>query len=148
MARIPLIVSESYLTVKATVMAPGVSRVEPIKMIVDTGSSSVVLSQKDAELLGMRVKDLPRSEVCRIGYGGRMDTAVVTNVLVSLRDADGRAVSIPLDRVLVNRASSLKKQEERLVYAIPSVLGTEVLRAGDLALYAHMNKRTAFLERA
>ena len=146
MTRLPLKISGSRVTVRATLISPGIPRSRPIEMIVDTGSSSVVLSQKDAEVLGIAVAGLPRSESARLGFGGRMDAGVLNNVLLGLKDSEDRSYTVPLQTIVVNRATSLKKQNERQVYSIPSILGTDVLVAGDLALFAHINKGVAHFD--
>lgn len=146
MARIPLTVSNGQVQARATILAPDVKRVETLTFLVDTGSSSVVLSQRDAERLGVDVPALPRSGIPRLGYGGRMDAGVLRHSLIALKDSDGMSVSVPLEEVVVNRATTPKQQDLRQVYSIPSVLGTDVLIAGDLALYAHLNKTIAYLE--
>jgi len=143
--RIPLRFDEGKLTLQARLFGPFIKKPRDIGLILDTGASNTILSLKDTEELEIEMPRLQVSHRPTAGYGGKTELLEVPEVLMVLLQEKEELISIPMDKVFINYASGMDRKKFRMVYAIPSILGVDVLLKGGLAVHADWARKEAFI---
>ena len=146
MARVPLRIEHGSVYLSATVLCRTAPRPKPLKFLVDTGASVTILSLRDAKEIGVDPSTLPRHPVPVGGYGGKAEMRRVDGVMLSMSREDGTNHEIVMDYIGVHCAGAEAKREERLVYGIPSIIGTDAMRESGLWLHMNLAKNVAYFE--
>jgi len=151
MPNIPLSLDEQgKIFLYIQLFSPGIPNPKPLKIYLDTGASHTTLSLKDAEEMGIAAGNLRSSEITNYGYGGRMDVRKLPEVcMVFIRD-DKSTVPVCMDSIQVNYTYSAvkKKDKDKIVYGMPSVLGVDSLSRAAFGLHVNWKDKTAYLSSA
>lgn len=131
MPRVRLAFDKNALWVTGQLYSPQLRQAATVRFMIDTGSSTTILSLRDAEMAGLEVETLPRSPVRSGGYGGPIELRLLKHLILILAAENSTAKSVELANVAVQYSSVEAKRRERMVYSIPTVLGTDVLTGGD-----------------
>jgi hypothetical protein len=135
-SRITLLFDEGCLWLTGQIVSPGLAKASTVKFLVDTGSSTTILSLRDAEVMGLDVGSLPRSPKKTGGYGGRIELRLLNHVMLVLASDDLKPKTVLLPSVGVQYSPLKERREERMIYSIPSVVGADAFAAGGLTLWA------------
>lgn len=146
MPRITLAFDGERLMIIGKLYSPNLTKGATIKFLIDTGSSVTILSLREAEMAGLKVEELPRSAKKSGGYGGAIELRLLNNVILVFASDDFKAKSVELPSVAVQYSPLATKRAERMVYSIPTVLGTDVLSAGNFSLWADWDLMQAHLD--
>ena len=145
--RYPLSVRENGIVELDTHVVCGLSRKSgPVRFIVDTGSVVSSLGEKDIRSLGLSSRDLARYHGRPVvGIGGRARTRLVKDITIVF--GAGEAILTDIELLYHMPVRERRKRARETVRSIPSILGMDLLRALDMALYCHPRKGIAYLER-
>lgn len=146
MSRITLSFDLGRLWLTGQICSPGLSKAATVKFLVDTGASTTILSLRDAEMMGLDVASLPRSPKKAGGYGGAIELRLLNHVMAIFASDDSKVKSVELPFVGIQFSPLKEKKEQRMIYGIPSVLGTDVLMAGYLSLWGDWKLGQAHLD--
>ncbi|MCI4368319.1 MAG: retropepsin-like domain-containing protein [Thermoplasmata archaeon] len=146
MPRITLTVNKSHLELVGQVYSPKLTGGATVKFMIDTGSSVTILSLRDAEMMGIDGETLPRSPQKSVGYGGPMELRILENVMLVFAADDVKAKAIELRTVAVQYSPLKDKRVARMLYSVPTVLGTDALTAGEMTLWADWKLAQAHLD--
>ena len=147
--RYPLSVRENGIVELDTHVVCGLSRKSgPVRFIVDTGSVVSSLGEKDIRSLGLSSRDLTRYHGRPVvGIGGRARTRLVKDITIVFGAGEAILTDIELLYHMPVREGRKRARETReTVRSMPSILGMDLLRALDMALYCHPRKGIAYLE--
>ena len=144
--RYPLSVRENGIVELDTHVVCGLSRKSgPVRFIVDTGSVVSSLGEKDIRSLGLSSRDLARYHGRPVvGIGGRARTRLVKDITIVFGAGEAILTDIELPYHMPVREG--RKRARETVRSMPSILGMDLLRALDMALYCHPRKGIAYLE--
>lgn len=148
--RYPLSVRENGIVELDTHIACGLSRkCGPVRFIVDTGSVVSSLGEKDIRSLGLSSRDLVRYHGRPIvGIGGRARTRLVKDIAIVFGTGEVILADIELlYHMPVREGRKRAPGTHGTLRRVPSILGLDLLRALDMALYCHPRKGIAYLER-
>ncbi len=113
-----------------------------VKLLIDTGSSSTAMLDRDRELLGIDLKLIKKASVKIGGIGGLVDTYLARNVKLSFRTQNGEYVETIDVLVLRHDLSGVPKDVAGRILAMPSLLGRDVMRKFRLT-YSELEGRVA-----
>ena len=94
-----------------------------IEFLLDTGAVKTIVSDRDANKLGVDYKMLEKLDCGMLGIGGTVDTYVLKDAKLIFNSADNKAHIEQLDSLCFLKHSEMN---ERIV-RIPSVLGRDIL---------------------
>lgn len=97
-------------------------------------------------MMGVDVDNLPSSPRKSGGYGGKIALRLLTDVMLVFAAANGTAKCIQMPEISVQWAPTELLKQERGIYSIPTVLGTDVLSSAELTLWADWKTRQAHLD--
>lgn len=147
--RYPLSVRENGIVEVDMHVVCGLSRRSgPVRFIVDTGSVVSSLGEKDIRSLGLSSKDLaPYHGRPIVGIGGRARTRLVKDITIVFGAGEVILTDIELLYHMPRREGRKRTPgTHETLRRAPSILGMDLLRALDMALYCHPGKRIAYLE--
>lgn len=112
-----------------------------VDFLVDTGSSSSAITEKEAILMGLDCSSLPESKRDSIGFGGTFKPKIINRlVTLTFKSSEKQEYKINFSSgFMVTCTPPNIKQEEReiLIRCTPSVLGMNILTKFE----TYVNKR-------
>lgn len=146
MSRITLGFDQDKLSIIGQLSSPGLRASAPVKFMIDTGSPITVLSLRDAEVLDLDFAHLPRYPVKTGGYGGAIELRMLEHAMIVFSTDDLKAKSVEMSSVCVQYSQVKALREKRLLYGVPTVIGTNLLTAGGFTLWADWKLKQAHLD--
>jgi hypothetical protein len=144
--RIRLAFDQRGLWVTGQIYSPNLAKPATVKFLVDTGASATILSLRDAEMAGLDVNSLPRSPQRAGGYGGKIELRLMSHAMLVFASDASSPKCVELPSLSVQFSSMESKRSERMLYSIPTVVGTDVLQAGEFSLWVDWPMRQAHLD--
>lgn len=146
MPRVTLTFDRSQLELVGQLVSPGLAKPAQVKFLVDTGSSATILSLRDAEMMGLAVASLPHSSQKSGGYGGAIELRLLQYVMLVFVTDDLKTKCVEMPHVAVQFSPVKNLRERRMIYGVPTVLGTDALAAGGFTLWADWKLKQAHLD--
>lgn len=155
--KLPLrVLPEGRLEIDAYAIS-GISRKSgTVTFIVDTGSEISSLGEKDVRSLGLESRDFEKYVGRPIaGIGGKAKTLVVRDVTIIFKTKEGEDLILPGHDFLYHKPTKYKRRKTKgvqryehvAIFRAPSILGMDLLKKLNLALYYNPMKGIAYLER-
>jgi len=94
-----------------------------IEFMLDTGAVKTIVSDRDANKLGVDYKMLEKLDCGMLGIGGTVDTYVLKDAKLIFNSADNKAHTEQLDSLCFLKHSEMNEK----IVRIPSVLGRDIL---------------------
>lgn len=115
------------------IKCPDLDLAVPLRLLIDTGASRTVISDKDAVKLGLDYAKLEKLESGLIGIGGEVETYALNRVSLLFR-SNGGIHEEEID-IMVLRHQKMNGR----VRKIPSLLGRDILNKYALSMSAKKN---------
>jgi hypothetical protein len=144
--RIPLAFERGKLELVGQLTSPNLAKPAQVTFLVDTGSTATILSLRDAEMMGLAVGSLPRSTAKSGGYGGPIELRVLNHVILVFATSELKPKCVELPAIGVQYSPLKDLRDKRMIYGVPTVIGTDALAAGRFTLWADWKLKQGHLD--
>jgi hypothetical protein len=113
-----------------------------LDFLMDTGATRTQIGWKDAFLVGIKIRELPKEESPYISMGGAVDAYILEQCTLIFSTNLGK-FDIPIDKLSV---SDYMTTDSRPCPILPSVIGIDILTTFDILFegaYAYLRRTTA-----
>ena len=140
------ICDDGFLNLNAYLVSHHIREPNTLLFYVDTGSPSTIISQNDAEKLGIDISTLKKHPVPLGGFGeGRTDANEIDNVCIVMTTDDNKTYNVVLDMVLIAMRAKRKDAIKKNLH-IPNVIGSDFFQRSGLSLFVNLKNSIAYME--